>query len=146
MSVQFFSGAQVEWLPMMRVGNMAKRIDGIVQVQSSASGHMVYGPYYRLPPGEYRVRVCLDAAVPSSGIESSRSVAMLEAASGETYLAQQGIEVQDCDKHDYEVSFGLPDTPEGTKPPQVEVRVWTSGVAPLTISSITIQRISHKPS
>jgi hypothetical protein len=143
-SAQFFAGKPVEWLPMMRVGSMAKRIDGVVQAQPSVGGHVVYGPYYRLPSGEYRVRVCLDAALPSNGVESSRSVAMLEAASGETYLAQRGIETQDCDEHDYELSFALADTPAQAEPPPIEVRVWTSGLAPLTVSSITIQRVSAK--
>ena len=135
----------VECLPMMQVGSIAERVDGVVEAKSSMSGHVVYGPYVRLPPGKYRVNVNLDIAEPSGGVEPTQTIAMLEAASGDSYLAQRDITFRECGAGEHELSFALAAGPDQSEPAPIEVRVWTSGAAPLAVSSVKIQRVSATP-
>ena len=139
---QLFPVMPVECLPMMQVGSIAERVDGVVEAKSSMSGHVVYGPYVRLPPGKYRVNVSLDIAEPSGGVEPAQTIAMLEAASGDSYLAQRDITLRECGAGEHELSFALAAGPGQSEPAPIEVRVWTSGAAPLAVSSVKIQRVS----
>ena len=139
---QLFPVMPVECLPMMQVGSIAERVDGVVEAKSSMSGHVVYGPYVRLPPGKYRVNVSLDIAEPSGGVEPAQMIAMLEAASGDSYLAQRDITFRECGAGEHELSFALAAAPDQSEPAPIEVRVWTSGAAPLAVSSVKIQRVS----
>ncbi len=49
------SGIVVEWLQSMSVGTPGERCDRVVRTKLGQDGHAIYGPYFRLPEGHYRV-------------------------------------------------------------------------------------------
>jgi hypothetical protein len=132
----------IEWLPAMRVGGAGEpRHDGI-SAKLGQAGHLVYGPYVNLGAGDYRVRVHWRAGRPARRVSRGRPVATIEIVSsyGKTYLAQHQLRAEDCLRPEHEVMFHI-----GARPPPafpVEVRVWSGGAVPLTVSSITVERIA----
>ena len=132
----------IEWLPAMRVGRAGERRHGGVCAKPGQTGHLVYGPYVKLGAGDYRVRVRWSPGRPTRHIPRDQPVATIEAVSryGRTYLAQRQLQLEDCPQPEQEVRFHVIGQPPSAFP--VEVRVWTSGAVPLTLSSITVERIA----
>ncbi len=75
------------------------------------------------------------------GRELDVRVATIETVSrhGKAYLAQRQLAIEECLHPEHELPFRIPEGPAAAEP--IEVRVWTSGVVPLTVSSITVERI-----
>ena len=55
-----------EWLPLLWTGPQARRKDGCIIHVSVAPGIMFYGPYWRLPEGNYEALFVLEPLVESS--------------------------------------------------------------------------------
>ncbi len=136
-------GALVEWLPLMTVGPAGERVHAGVCATPGQTGHLVYGPYVALGAGDYRVRICWSAGRPLRAVRQGRPVATIEAVSryGKTYLAQRELRVEDCESPEQELLFCIGRRPLPASP--IEVRVWTSGTVPLTVSSITIELVER---
>jgi glycosyltransferase involved in cell wall biosynthesis len=134
-------GVAIEWLPAMTAGRAGERCPDGVCAKPGQPGHLVYGPYVKLGAGDYRVRIRWDAGRPTRDVPRSQPAAMIEAVShcGKTYLAQHQLLFEDCLRPEHELSFRI----NGRPPPlPIEVRVWTSGAVPLTVSSITVELIA----
>jgi len=134
-------GDEVEWLPVMRVGHAGERNHAGVCAKPGHTGHLVYGPYARLGAGDYRVRVCWSAGRPLRTVQRDQPIATIEAVSryGKTYLAQRELLVEDYDRPEHDLLFHVGGRPSPTA--SVEVRVWTSGIVPLTVSSIAVELV-----
>ena len=67
---------------------------------------------------------------------------MIEAVSrnGKSYLAQCKLLIEDCVRPEHELAFRV--TAGVAEATPIEVRVWTSGTVPLTVSSITVERVN----
>jgi hypothetical protein len=130
----------VEWLPLMSVGPAGERSQAGVSAIRGQAGHLVYGPYVKIAPGHYRVQISWRAERPPRPVPPGQLVAMIEAVTGDgkTYLAQRELYVDNYTRPVYELSFDLGERAASTLP--VEIRVWTGGMVPLTISSISIER------
>lgn len=130
---------EIEWLPAMRVGRAGQRGDRGIDAKPGETGHLVYGPYVALGNGDYRVRIGWEAGEPWRAAPRSQPVAVIEAVSryGKLYLAQRELTVADCASPKHELRFRL----GARSAPAFEVRVWTAGIVPLTIVSITIERL-----
>lgn len=135
-------GRAVEWLPVMRAGPVGERTAAGVGGKAGEAGHLVYGPYVRLGAGDYRVRIRC-AMPPQDATPSGEAVATIEAVSGggKTYLAQRELTIEDCARPEHELLFRI----DAAVLQPIEVRVWTSGLGPLTVSSIAIERIAPPP-
>jgi len=74
-------------------------------------------------------------------VQRDQPIATIEAVSryGKTYLAQLDLGVEDCDRTEHDLLFRVGGRPPPAPP--VEVRVWTSGIVPLTVSSIAVELI-----
>ena len=129
-------GDAVDWLPVMSVGSAGEKSDAGVSARPGEVGHLVYGPYARLGWGEYCLRWRSSAGA-SPGVPPGQRVATIEAVTGDgkTYLAQRHLSLEDCAGAEQELRFRIT-----ARAAPVEVRVWTSGAVPLTISSITVAR------
>jgi hypothetical protein len=132
----------VEWLPVMKVGPAGERNHAGVCARPGQTGHLVYGPYVKLGAGDYRVRVRWSAGQPLRTFPRFQPVATIEAVSrhGKTYLAQRQLRVEDYVGPEHELLFHIAGRSSPALP--IEVRVWTSGAVPLTLSSITVERIA----
>jgi hypothetical protein len=126
----------------MEVGPAGKRTTAGVSGAAGEAGHLVYGPYARLGAGEYRVRVGWRSGQPAGRLPPGTLLAAIEAvlAQGETYLAQRDLTLAARGRTEQDLRFRIEAAP--AQPLQtVEVRIWTSGLVPLTVSSVTIERI-----
>lgn len=135
-------GGAVEWLPVMGVGPAGERTAAGINGAAGQAGHLVYGPYARLGAGDYRVRMRWQAAPAAARLSPGTVLATLEAVAthGQTYLAQRALTLAALGRSEHDLRFRIEAT--AALPWQaVEVRVWTSGLVPLTVSSITIERI-----
>ena len=85
------------------------------------------------------------AGRPTRKIPHGQPVATIEAVSGygKNYLAQRQLRVEDYIHPEHELLFYIIAKPPPAFP--IEVRVWTSGAVPLTVSSITVERIAAPP-
>jgi glycosyltransferase involved in cell wall biosynthesis len=139
----WLGGAEIEWLPAMKIGGAGERSGAGVSAKPGDTGYLVYGPYASLHAGDYRVRVSWSAGPPPQTVPCDQPVATIEAVSsgGGTYLAQRELSVEDCDRPTHDLLFCVDETPAPASP--IEVRVWTSGIVPLTVSSITVERIDN---
>jgi hypothetical protein len=134
--------ASVEWLPVMKVGPAGERNHAGVRAKPGQAGHLVYGPYVKLGAGDYRVRVRWSAGQPLRPFPRFQPVATIEAVSrnGKTYLAQRQLRIEDYVRPQHDLVFHVAGRASPALP--IEVRVWTSGAVPLTLSSITVERIA----
>jgi hypothetical protein len=134
--------ALVEWLQLMSVGPAGERERGGVSTTPGLAGHLVYGPYVKLGAGHHRVRVHWSAGQPLRAILRSHLVATIEVVTGDgkTYLAQRELRVGNYAQPVHELLLDLSEGALAASP--IEVRVWTGGMVPLTVSSITVERIA----
>jgi hypothetical protein len=141
-SAQWSAIREVEWLPLMQVGSAGEPCAAGVRAKLGQTGYLVYGPYLRLGAGDYRIRVRWSAGLPSRAFGRRRPVAAIEAVSGygDTYLAQRKFRVEDYVRAEHELLFRVAGRLASAAP--IEVRVWTSGAVKLTLSSITVERIT----
>ncbi len=137
--------ARVEWLPIMTVGRAGERNHAGICAKPGQTGHLVYGPYVKLGAGNYRVRVRWSAGRPLRTVPRGQPLVTIEAVShyGKSYLAKRELWVEDYDRLEHELLFRIGGRPPRASP--VEVRVWTSGTLPLTVSSIIVERIAAPP-
>jgi hypothetical protein len=136
--------ALVEWLQLMSLGPAGERGRGGVSATPGQAGHLVYGPYVKLGAGHFRVRVHWSAGQPLRAVSRSQLVATIEAVTGDgkTYLAQRELRINNFAGPVHELSLDLSGSALATSP--IEVRVWTGGMVPLTVSSITVERIASR--
>jgi len=137
------SGIAVDWLPTMRVGDAGDRIDGMLRAKPGHKGHIVYGPYFQLPPGAYHVCALLDSGQSWRSRYRREPVATLEAVAneGNAYLAQRDITPEDLRRGRHEFTFAVTEAAATRGQNIVEVRLWTSGAVPFSVSSITVERL-----
>jgi hypothetical protein len=140
------SGVEIEWLPLMKIGRAGHRDDGRpdVTARPGQSGHLVYGPYVKLSPGEYRASIAWSVGHPSKPVPRGQPVVTIEAVCGygKVYLAQHQLSTEICEHPVREFSFQISDQVASTP---VEVRLWTTGLVPLNISSIIVERRGPAP-
>ena len=136
-------GAEVEWLPLMQVGRAGERSKAEICARPGQTGHLVYGPYARLAAGDYRVRMCWTAGRPVRSAPRDQPIATIEAVSryGKSYLAQRELRLEDCTRPEHDLLFHVGGRPTAPAP-AIEVRVWTSGIVPLTVSSISVALVA----
>jgi hypothetical protein len=141
-SAQWSAIREVEWLPLMQVGSAGEPREAGVRAKPGQAGYLVYGPYVRLGAGDYLVRIHWSAGRPSRTFRRFKPVAAIEAVSGygDAYLAQRKFRVEDYAHPEHELLFRVAGGLASAAP--IEVRVWTSGAVPLTLSSITVERIT----
>jgi hypothetical protein len=138
-------GVAVEWLSLMTVGDAGERNDAGVCAKPEQAGHLVFGPFLKLGAGDYRVRICWNAGRKLRTDAEGQPVATIEVVSrnGKTYLTQRELGAEDFECPEHELRFCI-----GNRPPQgspIEVRVWTSGAVPLTVSSIAVELVGVLP-
>jgi glycosyltransferase involved in cell wall biosynthesis len=140
----------VEWLPVLQAGPVGQRTAAGISSEGGEAGHLFYGPYARLGAGEYRVRIRWRGGQPEARLPPDTVLATIEAVSGDavpghaTYLAQRDLTVRERGRGEHDLRFRI----EATDMPPwqaVEVRFWTSGLVPLTVSSVTVERFVLPP-
>jgi len=127
----------------MSLGTAGERIDGTVRAKPGEMGHVVYGPYFRLASGDYRVRIRVDGGRSWGWTYRHQVVAKFEAVTeyGEKYLAQHNVKLKDCRQSVHDFNFTTTGLASRLADTPVEVRVWTKGSVPLTLLSVYVERL-----
>ncbi len=138
-------GTAVEWLPVMQVGPAGERNQAGIRARTGEAGHLTYGPYAKLGAGDYRIRVGWSAGQPRRAALPDEAIATIEAVTryGKTYLGQRTLRIEDYDQPEHDLPFRVAGTPSPTA--TVEVRIWTSGIVPLTLNSIAVELMGVSP-
>jgi hypothetical protein len=126
----------------MQVGSAGERCEAGVCAKPGQIGYLVYGPYVKLGAGDYRIRVRWSAGPSPRIFRRFRPVAAIEAVAGygDTFLAQRKFRVEDYVHPEHELFFRIAGMLASAVP--IEVRVWSSGAVRLTLSSVSVERIT----
>jgi hypothetical protein len=130
------------WLPLLYMGAIAGRRNGVTVNRTGKPGHLLYGPYWALPAGEYEANFQLAKGPAVARGSASDAVCSFEAVSGDDYLGLTALCREDHQKQDC-VNLRFEVTPERAQDPTfaLELRVWDSAVVPFGIQAVTVQRL-----
>ncbi|MDP2355760.1 MAG: hypothetical protein Q8M31_06825 [Beijerinckiaceae bacterium] len=134
-----------EQIVSMRLGAGARREGGVIVSGPGEPGHVAFGPYLPLSAGAYRAVVEVDVA--STG-ESLSAELVAEVAFGSQTAARQAVSITRTDafkqaiempfRLDRQIPFAAGDGYEQL----CEIRLWSNGVAALTVRSVLLERTS----
>jgi hypothetical protein len=152
-SRMYHAHSRVTWSPPQGIERLAARSDlfsslgellarppgdGILHAHAGhAPGHIIYGPYWRLPAGRYKAEISL--AMGPGGGEGEKLCAM-EIYDGEKILGTQEIN-QDAAlrTRTAAVTFAVPDA-AAAKP--YESRLWCSGKVSVTVNRVAFLKLA----
>jgi hypothetical protein len=130
-----------DWLASCHIGKAGMRCNaGGVKAISGAAGHVIYGPYWQLPPGEYTAQIDISGGKTdlAKAITSRRPMLIMDVrTSDRERLARKFIMPSKADRQ-----ITLPFKVEGAHLAfPLEVRLYTSGASSFTIRRLTIDRL-----
>ena len=125
-----------QWLTDMRVGPAGMRDAETIRARDKISGHVAYGPYKALRPGDYVIRMVIRLDHPSPIINDSPPL-ILEVANCEEIYVTKPFSWSDLEVPEHAVTFKILN-PCATS---VEARLWTDGNAKITLSSVVVERL-----
>jgi hypothetical protein len=130
------------WLPLLYMGAIGGRRNGVTVNRTGKPGHLLYGPYWALPAGEYEANFQLAKEPAVARCSASDAVCSFEAVSGDDYLGLTALCREDHQKQDC-VNLRFEVTPERAQDPTfaLELRIWDSAIVPFGIQAVTVQRL-----
>jgi hypothetical protein len=142
-----------DWLPLMPIGQAGSRVGHFgtpVDAQPGEVGPVVYGPYYELLPGSYRLCCEVEAGLDSvphhlASWESQPALDFEVVLAGGRHLARVPTILQPG-RHAYEVLFSMlhPDVQRMTETRSVEFRMHSHGVMPFRLHTMRLERLSQE--
>ena len=138
-------GLECEWLPKMQLGEAGERSEQVVTAKAGHIGHIVYGPYYNLSPGEYRGRVGIRRS-PSLRPFAEGTVdailrlefSVVSVGRVERVLSKFVFLANSPPPPEVDLFFSVASDIGDQK---VEARVWTSGGFDVTVHSVSVMRL-----
>jgi len=127
-------------LANLQVGHAGMRDGNCVRTREGVEGHVIYGPYLDLLPGQYRLVVAMeaDAALPAS--DAAEPVMAMEVASGQYMAAYRVLTRADLRQEIHDLVFTVPDDFfECYGVARFEFRIWTTGSVQASIISVAIE-------
>jgi hypothetical protein len=144
-----------DWLPLMPIGGAGSRVGSFgtpVDARPGEVGPVVYGPYYELLPGSYRLCCEIEAGPGSAPYhlaswESRPALDCEVILAGGRHLARVPTVLQPG-RHAYEVRFSMlhadAQRPLTTETRSVEFRMYSHGVMPFRLHTIRLERLSQE--
>jgi hypothetical protein len=104
---------------------------------------VAFGPYLSVAPGDYFARIHFRVVRRRSALASLLSMIKVDVVSnvGKRTLAKRGYRFVALTRESHTIPFTVVDKHQGTKLSQIEVRLWTDGTLPVTLSSVVIGRM-----
>jgi hypothetical protein len=133
-------GGDRDWLEHCHVGKAGYRNGKGVESVRGAAGHVIYGPYWPLPPGHYSAQmdICGGKTDLAKALTSKRPMLIMDVRTSDNeQLARKFIMPSTADRQ-----IALPFTVKGWHIAfPLEVRLYTSGASEFTIRRLTVDRV-----
>jgi hypothetical protein len=133
-------GHDRDWLSFCHIGKAGIRSEGGVEAVSGKSGHVIFGPYWPLPPGSYAAQLDISGGKTNlaKALTSRRPMLIMDVRTTDAErLARKFIMPSKNDR-----KIALPFTVEGAHLAfPLEVRLYTSGASQFTIRRLTVDRL-----
>jgi hypothetical protein len=135
-----------DWLPLLQVGPAGVQADASRSwVSARNTGHIVFGPYVDLLPGNYRlcceIAADRDRSLPDLEPRATEVPLVLEVVTQDVFLAQVPISLR-RGVHTYEVPFAISKGDCQQLPASaLEFRAHYSGTVPLELRSVRLRRL-----
>jgi hypothetical protein len=127
-------------LANMPVGQAGRRDGNRVRTREGVAGHVIFGPYLDLLPGQYRLVVAIEADAVLPGSDSAEPVMAMEVVSGQYMAAYRVLTRADLRQELHGLVFTVPDDFfEYYDVARFEFRIWTTGSVCVSITSIAIE-------
>jgi hypothetical protein len=130
------------WLPLLYMGPAGGRRNRVTINRTGRPGHLLYGPYWALPAGEYKANFQLvDIAKRHAG-NASDVACSFEVVSGNDHLGLAGLRREDLQDR---VSLGFTVTREQAQDSSfaLELLVWDNAVVPFGVEAVTLRRLGE---
>ena len=102
-----------------------------------AAGHIIYGPYWRLPAGRYRGEISLEIGV---GGDEGERLCTMEIYDGERVLGAQDIKQDSAPRtRKVAVTFAVTD---GAAAKPHEARLWCTGRVSVTVNRVAFLQLA----
>jgi hypothetical protein len=125
---------KMDWTPWLQVGAAGNRNAGGIAARAGAAGHVVYGPYWQLTPGRYRMTVHL-----AEGVGTTDVCGRIEVVD---QLGVRVIAQRDFDRDHFQQGLvSLPFTIGAEGGMQVETRVWKLAKSRFLIAGIVVEPV-----
>jgi glycosyltransferase involved in cell wall biosynthesis len=133
------------WLPAMSVGPAGLRFRKGIRSRPGKCGHMVFGPYFSLPPGKYRLTAQLKIERGMQGILSLlrphfKPSVRCEVVVGERCLVQRHLSASSMLKWPKILEFVVEEELAG-----IEFHIWTAGKLALRLRSVEVELVGREP-
>ncbi|MGH7083876.1 MAG: hypothetical protein ACREFN_02660, partial [Acetobacteraceae bacterium] len=133
-------------LPVLEAGTAGRRSGASVMTLKGADGYVLYGGYFDLMEGSYRVRLVFDAwhSRPPHG---QTDIMVLEVISGSYYLAFRPVQGADLARGEITLDFDVTEQLLfHLSPSRMEVRLHTRGMVEARITEVTLEQLDSVPS
>lgn len=128
------------WLPLLRVGQVGRKVDLGIQANKGYEGFVVHGPYFPLPAGRYIMRAALQLLETGNDAATQAVIGRADvAAKLRNVLAAASITSDDAGEGLKELMFEVSTPPKGEPPPVIETRIWSSGQSSFLVHSVSVQ-------
>lgn len=126
-----------DWTPVLSVGNVGCREGMAVVARRGADGHMVFGPYWRLPAGRYEARFRFLLAAADS-LPQGAHVAAVEVAAGGTILSHCYVAYAAKGEAAIALPFVISRSDDRS---EIEFRAWTAGTAEIILAGLQVRHV-----
>lgn len=129
------------WLPFTSVGAAGRQLNNGVGAVSGIRGHIVYGPYWSLPPGSYEAELNVDIERTTWGkaLLSRRPFLLLDVRTSSGERLARRLIIPKVGNHAVKLRFVVEDWHIGFP---LEVRLFTGGSTALVVQQITVNQVS----
>ncbi len=128
------------WLTFCQIGKAGQRGENWVEAVSGQAGHVIFGPYWQLPPGSYAAQIDITGGKTNlaKALTSKRPMLIMDVRTTDAErLARKFIMPSKADR-----KIVLPFKVEGAHLAfPLEVRLYTSGASQFTIRRLTVDRV-----
>jgi len=123
-----------EQLPVLSLTQRAERRDGqIVGRTDEGAGHVFFGPFLSLPPGDYVARIEVSCGHPD--------VLVAEISRGSDIIAQRDVAISAGSPGVAVIPFSVAEPPAGGLSEGHEIRLWSRGEYETFVTSVRLEAV-----
>jgi len=129
-----------EQLENLSIGSAGLRDEeGNIRAVLGMAGHLFYGPYLAVPPGQYSVRMIFALDTPFTATLGVPGI-VLEAVWAQEIIATLPLDEASLEAGVVALPFSVPRGGRRDEAPKLEIRVFSRGECSLAVTSIDLRR------